>query len=129
MSRPSSLPAAHDRADHAFAIGNKNVGLGFNPLNQEHVAVIMLYESKNFESREYGLTCSVWHCRPGSGFQEHMVPPLPVNSMPPANVDGVLYWMSDPLLGPSSEYAIVSCDIGLEEFYVISCSPDINVAN
>nr|TKW40356.1 hypothetical protein SEVIR_1G240100v2 [Setaria viridis] len=115
--------------DHAFTIGNKSVGLGFNPRKQEHVAVIMLYEFKNFISREYILSCSVWHCRPGSGYQEGLVPPLPVNNMPPAYVAGVLYWMSDPLLGPSSEYAIVSFDIATDVFDVISCPPDINVAN
>ncbi|KAJ1279989.1 hypothetical protein BS78_04G197900 [Paspalum vaginatum] len=114
---------------HAFAIGSKNVGLGFNPLNQEHVAVIMQYRYKSFKSRQYCLTCSVWHCRRGSGSQGGLVPPLPVNNMPPAHVAGVLYWMSDPMLGPSSEYAIVSYDIAMEAFGVISCPPSINVAN
>uniref|UniRef100_A0A0A8XVK1 F-box domain-containing protein n=1 Tax=Arundo donax TaxID=35708 RepID=A0A0A8XVK1_ARUDO len=111
-------------ADHAFAIGNKNVGLGFNPIKQEHVAVIILYQLKDFESRDYRLTCSVWHCRPGF-FQEGFVPPLPVNEMPPAYVAGVLYWMSDPALGPSSEYAIVSFDIARDVFDVISCPAHI----
>jgi len=115
--------------DHAFATGNKTVGLGFNPLNQEHVAVTMSYEFKNFKSREYRLTCSVWHCRPGSGFQGGLVPPLPVNNLPPAHVSGVLYWMSDPLLGPSSEYAIVSFNVATEVFDVISCPRHTNVAN
>ncbi|KAL6899592.1 hypothetical protein ACP4OV_006250 [Aristida adscensionis] len=108
------------RDEHAFTIGNKNVGLGFNPVTQEHVAVIILYEFKNYESREYYATCSVWHCGPGC-FQPGFFPPLPVNDMPPAHVAGVLYWMSDPRLGPSTEHAIVSFDIATSVFHVIPC--------
>lgn len=114
--------------DHAFAIGNKNVGLGFNPFNQEHVSVIMLYKYKDFKSREYRLTCSVWHCRAGF-FQEGLVPWLPVNNMPPVYVDGMLFWMSDPMLGPISEYAILCFDIATEKFDVASCPPEIKTAN
>ncbi|TVU29214.1 hypothetical protein EJB05_20772, partial [Eragrostis curvula] len=48
-----------------------------------------------------------------------LVPPLPVNDMPPAYVAGMLYWMSDPALGPCSEHAIVSFDIANGAFDVI----------
>ncbi|GJM85533.1 hypothetical protein PR202_ga01991 [Eleusine coracana subsp. coracana] len=109
---------------NAFAVGNKNVGLGFNPVKQEHVAVIILYEFKDFKSRRCGFTCSAWRCTSAS-FQQHLDPPLPVNDMPPAYVDGVLYWMNDPRLGPCIDHAIVSFDIATEEFYVIPCPPHI----
>ncbi|CAL5057127.1 unnamed protein product [Urochloa decumbens] len=46
--------------DHAFTIGNKNVGLGFNPLNQEHVAVIMLYQFKNLKSHMVAGELVIW---------------------------------------------------------------------
>lgn len=114
--------------DHAFAIGNKNVGLGINPFKQEHVSVIMFYQHKDFKSRQYHLTCSMWHCRTGF-FQEGLVPLLPVNNMPPAYVDGMLFWMSDPMLGPISEYAILCFDIATQEFDVASCPPEINTTN
>lgn len=110
--------------NNAFVIGNKNIGLGFNRMKQEHVAVVILYGRKDFESRHYCLTCSVWHCRTGS-LQEGFVPPLPVNDMPPAYVAGVLYWMSDPRLGLCNEHVIVSFDIAEEAFDVIPCPPHI----
>ncbi|GJM85532.1 hypothetical protein PR202_ga01990 [Eleusine coracana subsp. coracana] len=110
--------------DNAFVVGNKNIGLGFNRIKQEHVAVVILYDRKDFESRDYHLTCSVWHCRTGS-LQEGFGPLLPVNDMPPAYVAGVFYWMSDPRLGPCNEHAIVSFDIAEEAFDVIPCPSHI----
>ncbi|CAL4968232.1 unnamed protein product [Urochloa decumbens] len=81
------------------------------------------FEHKSMEKRTKIMTAWVWVPR---GFG----PTRTVNNMPPAHVEGVLYWMSDPLLGPRSEYAIVSFDIARERFDdVISCPPDINVAN
>ncbi|XP_062232059.1 uncharacterized protein LOC133929353 [Phragmites australis] len=106
--------------DHAFAVGNKNVGLGFNLLMQEHVIVKFLYHRKDFKSRQYLLTCSVTTCGIGC-VQCHFHPPLPVNDMPPAYLVGVLYWMSEPRLGRSYERAIVSFDIATNMFDVIPC--------
>jgi F-box interacting protein len=110
--------------DNAFVIGNKNIGLGFNRVGQEHVAVVILYYHKDFKSRDYHLTCSVWHCRRGY-LHEGFVPPLPVNDMPPAYVAGAFYWMSDPRLGPCNEHAIVSFDIAEGAFDLIRCPQHI----
>ncbi|KAF7018981.1 hypothetical protein CFC21_032214 [Triticum aestivum] len=104
----------------AFSMGNKNIGLGFNPLNQEHIAIFISYQRKDFRSRNYRWTCSVWQ---RSSWYLHGIsnPPLPVNDMPPAYVDGVFYWMSDPLLGPSNEQVIVAFDIARNGYDTIPC--------
>jgi hypothetical protein len=52
---------------HAFAVGNKIAGLGFNLLRQEHVIVEILYHSKDFTARRYSLSCSVVGCTSGPG--------------------------------------------------------------
>jgi hypothetical protein len=43
--------------------------------------------------------------------------------MPPAYLDGVLYWMSEPRLGQSCEWAVISFDIITKMFDVIPCPP------
>lgn len=106
--------------DHAFVVGNKNVGLGFNLLMQEHVIVNFSYQRKDFKSRQYSLTCTVTTCGIGC-VQSHLYPLLPVNDMPPTYIKGLLYWMSEPRLGQSYERAIVSFDIAANSFGVISC--------
>lgn len=120
--RPSDGYA--DIQNSAFSIVNKNIGLGFSPLNQEHIAIIILYQHKDFRSRNYRLTCSVWQ---RSSWYLHNIsnPPLPVNDMPPAYVAGVFYWMSDPLLGPSNEQVIVAFDIARNEYDAIPCPSHI----
>jgi len=59
-------------AGHAFALGHKNVGLGFNPSTQDHVIVEMFYHIKDFESRQYFLTCK--NVRVQQGFRERLLP-------------------------------------------------------
>ncbi|KAE8798413.1 hypothetical protein D1007_26275 [Hordeum vulgare] len=107
------------RQNSAFSIG-----LGFNPLNQEHIAIFIFYQRKDFGSRGYRLTCSVWQ-RCSWYLYSISNPPLPVNDMPPAYVDGVFYWMSDPLLGPCNEQVIVAFDIARNEYDTIPCPPHI----
>ncbi|KAF6990909.1 hypothetical protein CFC21_008055 [Triticum aestivum] len=112
--------------DHAFGVGNRNAGLGFNLLTQEHVIVQILYHLKDFESRQYLLTFSV--IAPGS-VQDHFERPLPLNDMPPTYLSGVLYWMSEPRLGQSYERAIVSYNIATRMFGVIPCPSSIAMWN
>ena len=109
-----SIPEGHD---HAFALGRKNVGLGFNLSTQDHVIVEMFYHLKDFESRRYFLTCMVSECCRGS-LRDCFPPPLPVSDMPPAYLAGALYWMTDPRLGDSDARAVVSFDITRSEFAV-----------
>uniref|UniRef100_A0A0E0CM44 F-box associated beta-propeller type 3 domain-containing protein n=1 Tax=Oryza meridionalis TaxID=40149 RepID=A0A0E0CM44_9ORYZ len=123
--QPWKMPTGYrEQEDNPFAVGNKNVGLGFSQVIQDHVVVGIFYDRKDYNSREYSLTCSLWSC--GSGYFEQLPqPPLPVNDMPPVSVDGVLYWMSEPRLGQSYERAIVSFDIAAKIFEVIPCPSSI----
>jgi hypothetical protein len=88
------------------------------------VIVEMFYHVKDFESRQYFLTCIVSECTRGS-VRDCFPPPLPVSDMPPAYLAGVLYWMTDPRLGESDTRAIVSFDITRSAFGVIPCPPCI----
>jgi hypothetical protein len=47
-----NFPLNGVQLEHPFAVGNKNVGLGFNLLTQGHVIVELFYHMKNYESRE-----------------------------------------------------------------------------
>ncbi|GJM89604.1 hypothetical protein PR202_ga05812 [Eleusine coracana subsp. coracana] len=111
--------------DHPFAVGGRNVGLGFNLSKQGHVIAEFFYDEKNYRSREYKLTLFLRGCY--SQQQEcFSSTPLPVNDMPPAYLEGTLYWMSDPRLGQSDSRAIVSFNIGAKAFGVIPCPSSIS---
>lgn len=101
-------------------VGSKNVGLGFNPLIQEHVIVEMSFVLKDYNSRQYYLKCLLWGCNYRQ-VQQLPPPPLPVNDMPPAYLEGMLYWMSEPRLGQQHKRAIISFNITTSVFDVIPC--------
>jgi hypothetical protein len=48
-------------------------------------------------------------------------PPLPVNDMTSAYLEGKLYWMREPRLGPHHDRAIISFTIATRMFDVICC--------
>ncbi|KAM0919545.1 hypothetical protein ACQ4PT_008107 [Festuca glaucescens] len=129
MHLPLRTQRIYEAENHAFAVSNKNVGLTFDPLSREHTVVEIAYLQKNFYSREYRSVCTLRRCNSGELAREYTVllPPLPVNDMPPAYVGGVLYWMSDPRLGRSYERAIVSFDISTRLFDTITCPSCITV--
>ncbi|KAK1611363.1 hypothetical protein QYE76_035036 [Lolium multiflorum] len=131
MHLPSRACRVHKAERHAFTVGNKNVGLTFDPLTREHVVVEMSYNLKDYKSRQYNLECTLRWCNSEGHARENSipVPPLPVNEMPPAYVEGLLYWMSEPRLGRSHKRAIVSFDIARNKFDVISCPPCIAMWN
>ncbi|CAN6332266.1 unnamed protein product [Urochloa humidicola] len=112
--------------NHLFGVGNKSVGLGFDPLIQEHVIMEIFSHVKNYETREYYFTCWMWNCNYRQA-QQLPPPPLPVNDMPPAYLEGMLYWMSEPRLGQSHKRAIVSFNIATKVFGVIPCPSCIAV--
>uniref|UniRef100_A0A0E0L4R4 F-box domain-containing protein n=1 Tax=Oryza punctata TaxID=4537 RepID=A0A0E0L4R4_ORYPU len=95
-----------------FAIDNNNVGLAFSQrfsMTRETTKLVDIL-----------LKMRVVWC--GFGYSKHLPePPLPVNDMPPASLDGVLYWMSEPRFGWSYEQAIVSFDVSAKIFDVIPC--------
>lgn len=61
---------------HPFSVGHKNVGLGFSPLVQEHVIVEFFYPLKDYKSRQYHLTCSLWSSN-SRNYQQLPPPSLP----------------------------------------------------
>ncbi|VAI26800.1 unnamed protein product [Triticum turgidum subsp. durum] len=118
---PSLLQRMPKAEEHAFTVGNKNIGLTFDPLTQQHVMVAIFYRRKDFKSRQYDLRCTLRWCDSRDRPQLSSVPPLPVNDMPPAYVEGMLYWMSEPRLGPSCEWNIVSFNLATRIFDVVPC--------
>uniref|UniRef100_R7W031 Uncharacterized protein n=1 Tax=Aegilops tauschii TaxID=37682 RepID=R7W031_AEGTA len=102
-------------------VGNRNVGLTFDPSTHQHVIVAIFYRRKDFKSRQYDLTCTLCWCNSGDPAQLNSVPPLPVNDMPPAYVDGMLYWMNESRLGQSCEWAILSFNLATRTFDVVLC--------
>ncbi|BAS94930.1 Os05g0520000 [Oryza sativa Japonica Group] len=83
-----------EQEGNPFAIDNKNVGLAFSQVIQDHVVVAIFYDWRDYKTRGYYLRCVMFGC--GFGYSMHLPgPPLPVNDMPPASLDGFLYWMSD----------------------------------
>jgi hypothetical protein len=71
---------------HPFSVGNRNVGLGFDPLFQEHIIVEFFYTLKDYKFCQYLLTCSLWSFN-SRRLQQLPPPPLPVNDVPPAYLD------------------------------------------
>ncbi|CAN6345999.1 unnamed protein product [Urochloa humidicola] len=121
LNQQLKFPAGCSQPENnPFAVGSKNVGLGFNPLIQEHVIVELSFQLKDYNSRQYYLKCSLWDCNYRQ-VQQLPPPPLPVNDMPPAYLEGMLYWMSEPRLGQSHTRAIVSFNIATSVFDVIPC--------
>ncbi|KAM3271618.1 hypothetical protein ACQJBY_042050 [Aegilops geniculata] len=118
---PSLLRRMPKTEEHAFTVGNRNVGLTFDPSTHQHVIVAIFYCWKDFKSRQYDLTCTLCWCNSGDPAQLNSVPPLPVNDMPPAYVDGMLYWMNEPRLGQSCEWAILSFNLATRTFDVVPC--------
>uniref|UniRef100_A0A0E0E9Q5 F-box domain-containing protein n=1 Tax=Oryza meridionalis TaxID=40149 RepID=A0A0E0E9Q5_9ORYZ len=117
---PNRIPSDRFRHDHAFTTGNKNVGLGFDPLMQEHVIVELFYQWRNFRTCRYNITCSLFTCK-SRHTHDFLQPPLPVSDMPPAYLAGFLYWMSEPRLRQSKTRAILSFEIATKTFDVIQC--------
>ncbi|CAM0957884.1 unnamed protein product [Alopecurus aequalis] len=88
----------------------RSVGLGFDRLTQEHVVV----EISQFD--EGGAPV----CMVKTSCVEHWScvgePPRPVTDMPPAHVDGTLYWMS-----ATPDRVIVAFDVPTRAFSIFPC--------
>ncbi|KAG2626060.1 hypothetical protein PVAP13_3KG286754 [Panicum virgatum] len=90
------------REDRPFSVGNRNVGLGFDPLFQEHIMVEIFYTLKDYKFCQYHLTCSLWSFN-SRHLQQLPPPPLP--------------------------RAIVSFNIATKIFDVIPCPSCIAICN
>ncbi|XBI58499.1 hypothetical protein VPH35_039721 [Triticum aestivum] len=105
------IPAGHHRR-HAFSIG-RNVGLGFDWSTGEHVVV------------EIGYICGTLACMIKTSSEKQWScigkPPRMMSDMPPAHVNGTLYWMSKP----RHERAIVALDISARAFNILPCEQSL----
>ncbi|KAI5010879.1 hypothetical protein ZWY2020_013016 [Hordeum vulgare] len=104
-------PAGHHHG-HAFSVG-RNIGFGFDQSTGEHVAVEIGYINGTLACMIKTSSEKQWSCI-GK-------PPRMVSDMPPAHVDGTLYWMSEP----GHERVIVALDISTREFNILPCEPSL----
>jgi hypothetical protein len=106
-----------DDNDGPFFAGR--IGLGYDTEIEKHVMVHITYEEKNLETRYYKLQCKMkyvdaWEWDPIDP------PSRPVAGIPPTFVNGKIYWMVDPNLGPvSARCEIVAFNVETEEFEVL----------
>ncbi|TVU42736.1 hypothetical protein EJB05_09157, partial [Eragrostis curvula] len=114
----SSGAAADVGRLHAFTVG-RNVGFGFDHKTGEHVAV------------EIGHLCGAPACILKTSESDSWTcagtPPMSVTDMPPAHVDGTLYWMGRREQLQTEQVAIVGFNISTRAFDVILCEqPNTN---
>ncbi|KAL6661550.1 hypothetical protein ACP70R_000934 [Stipagrostis hirtigluma subsp. patula] len=92
---------------HAFTVG-RSIGFGFDHTTGEHVAV------------EIGHLCGTLACMLKTSESRAWTcvgtPPVPVTDMPPAHVDGTLYWV-----GETARVIIVAFDIPTRAFDILPC--------
>ncbi|CAD6231677.1 unnamed protein product [Miscanthus lutarioriparius] len=90
--------------DGTFFAGR--IGLGFDMEINKHILVRIIYKEKNLETRHYELQCKTRYLNEQ---QWHSIDPpsRPIAGTPPTFVDGKIYLMVDPNLGPVS----ASCEI------------------
>ncbi|KAM0827575.1 hypothetical protein ACQ4PT_068117 [Festuca glaucescens] len=95
---------------HTFSVG-RTIGFGFDKSTGDHVAV------------EIGYICGALACMVKTSSEKHWScigkPPRPVTDMPPAHVDGKLYWMSEP----AQERLVLVFDISTRAFGILPCEP------
>jgi F-box interacting protein len=100
------------------------VGLGYDSVNNEHVVVLITYTEKNFVTREYALECRVRYAKEQEYCSLDDPPCRPVANIQPTYVDGKIFWMVDPNLGPISlDYEVVAFDVQKKKFEVLRGPP------
>jgi F-box interacting protein len=113
-----SEAAVSIRRRHAFTVGGsrRSVGLGFDRLTHEHV-VVEITRSRGALACMLKSSCVEYWSHVGA-------PPRPVTDMPPAHVNGVLYWMSEPQpQTDAGDRVVVAFDIPTRAFSILpSCS-------
>ncbi|PNT61728.1 hypothetical protein BRADI_5g19770v3 [Brachypodium distachyon] len=100
---------------HAFSVG-RNIGFGFDRSTGEHVAAEIGHISGTLACMIKTSSEKQWSCV-GK-------PPRPVSDMPPAHVDGTIYWMSKPM--HEEARAVVAFEISTRAFRVLPCEPCLN---
>jgi len=110
-----------DDNDGTFFAGR--IGLGYNSEISKHVVVHITYKEKNLETRDYELQCKMRYVN-HEQWRPLDPPPRPVAAVPPTFVNGKIFWMVEPNLGPvSATCEIVSFDVQTQEFEVLQGPP------
>ncbi|KAG2548345.1 uncharacterized protein LOC120650717 [Panicum virgatum] len=110
-----------DDNDGTFFAGR--IGLGYDTEIEKHVMVHITYEEKNLETRCYKLQCKMKYVD-GCDWDPIDPPSRPIAGIPPTFVNGKIYWMVDPNLGPvSARSEIVAFNVNIEEFEVLQGPP------
>nr|CAB3494380.1 unnamed protein product [Digitaria exilis] len=111
-----------DDNDGAFFAGR--IGLGYNSEICKHVMVHITYKTKNLETRHYELQCKMKYVDDGYEWDPINPPPRPVAGIPPNFVNGKIYWMVDPNIGPvSAGCEVIAFNVETEEFEVLQGPP------
>ncbi|TVU05584.1 hypothetical protein EJB05_48752, partial [Eragrostis curvula] len=109
--------------DHDGTFFAGRIGLGYNVELNRHVVVHITYEVKNMESRYYELQCKMRYVN-DQKWHPIVPPPRPVADMPPTFVNGKIYWMVEPALGPITPTCeIIAFDVKTDEFEVVQGPP------
>ncbi|RCV15144.1 hypothetical protein SETIT_3G034200v2 [Setaria italica] len=110
-----------DNSNDTFFAGR--IGLGYDSEIDKHLLVHITYKEDNLETRYYELQCKMRYVN-HEQWRPLDPPPRPVAAMPPTFVNGNIYWMVEPNLGPvSATCEIVAFDIQTQEFEVLQGPP------
>jgi F-box interacting protein len=103
-------------------------GLGYDSETNKHALMLIAYTEINFFTREYRLECKLRYVKDEyKQCRSVDPPPRPIADMTPTHVDGKIFWVVEPNLGPISlDCEIVSFDVKKEEFEVIQGPPCIS---
>ncbi|CAL4925512.1 unnamed protein product [Urochloa decumbens] len=113
---------AFDDNDGTFFAGR--IGLGYDTEIDKHVMVHITYKEKNLETGYYELQCKLKYLDAYDEWDPIDPPPRPVAGMPPTFVNGNIYWMVDPNLGPvSTRCEIIAFNVNEVEFEVLQGPP------
>jgi hypothetical protein len=85
--------------------------LGYDSETNKHVLMLISYKDVDFSTREYRLKFNLRYVKDKA---HHSVnpPPRPITNMTPTHVDGKIFWMVEPNLGPiSPDCEIVGFDV------------------
>ncbi|OEL32720.1 hypothetical protein BAE44_0006260 [Dichanthelium oligosanthes] len=114
-----------DDNDGTFFAGR--IGLGYGLKINKHVLVHITYKEKNLETRYYELQCKMRYVN-HEQWRPLDPPARPIAATTPTFINGKIYWMVEPNLGPvSATCEIVALDVRTQEFEVLQgpqCSHD-----
>ncbi|KAL6643224.1 hypothetical protein ACP70R_021405 [Stipagrostis hirtigluma subsp. patula] len=110
-----------DGNDGTFFAGR--IGLGYDLEINRHFMVHVTYKEKNLETRHYELQCKMRYVNDHQ-WRQVDPPPRPIADTPPTFVNGRIFWLVEPNLGPvSARCEIVAFNVKTDEFEVLEGPP------